>query len=145
MTYHFTYSALCFELIFVGNSPEINAEPSARSTDSDVIGEPSLVLFVDVEKKLEKHKELLDKEINKSNKELKRILKNLGANYKKSVELAQSLLTDIVDIWSRIEDTSKDADPISDGPDSYNLADLLLLAKFVITHKILDHINLKYY
>lgn len=101
-------------------------------------------MFVDVEKKLEKHKELLDKEINKSNKELKRILKNLGANYKKSVELAQSLLTDIVDIWSRIEDTSKDADPISDGPDSYNLADLLLLAKFVITPRSY-HINLKYY
>jgi hypothetical protein len=86
-------------------------------------------LFIDVEKKLEKHKELLDKEMSKSNQELKKILKDLGANYKKSVELAQSLLSNIVDVWSRIEDTSKDADPISDGPDSYNLADLLLLAK----------------
>jgi len=115
--------------LFRGNRQELSKEkPSARSADPDLIGEP-LVLFVDVEKKLVKHKELLDKEIDKSNKELKRILKHLGANYKKSVELAQNLLADIVDMWSRIEDASKDADPISDGPDSYNLADLLLLAK----------------
>lgn len=70
-------------------------------------------MFINVEKKLEKHKELLDKEMSKSNEKLKKILKHLGANYKKSVELAESLLSNIVDLWSRIEDTSKDADPIS--------------------------------
>ncbi len=124
--------ALEFIPVVRGNISQIEEvsieKPLARSADPDVNGEP-LVLFVDVEKKLEKHKELLDKEMSKSNQELKRILKHLGANYKKSVELAQSLLSDIVDVWSRIEDTSKDADPINDGPDSYNLADLLLLAK----------------
>jgi hypothetical protein len=73
-------------------------------------------LFIDVEKKLEKHKEPLDKEMSKSNEKLKKILKYLGDNYKKSVELAESLLSNIVDLWSRIEDTSKDADPISEDP-----------------------------
>jgi hypothetical protein len=107
---------------------EVSLEKPLAIRRADPDGEP-LVLFIDVEKKLEKHKELLDKEMSKSNQELKKILKDLGANYKKSVELAQSLLSNIVDVWSRIEDTSKDADPISDGPDSYNLADLLLLAK----------------
>ncbi|EFX82515.1 hypothetical protein DAPPUDRAFT_101084 [Daphnia pulex] len=106
---------------------EVSLEKPLAIRRADPDGEP-LVLFIDVEKKLEKHKELLDKEMSKSNQELKKILKHLGANYKKSVELAQSLLSNIVDVWSRIEDTSKDADPISDGPDSYNLADLLLLA-----------------
>ncbi|XP_059351801.1 uncharacterized protein LOC130690484 [Daphnia carinata] len=99
---------------------------SVKSSDSGKLGDPRIVK--DVGKKLEKPR-WLGGELYVSNKEHKRILKNLGAHYKKSMELAQSLLTDIVEIWWRIEDTSKDADPITDGPDSYNLADLLLLAK----------------
>lgn len=89
----------------------------------------------DVERKLEKQR-WLGSELHVLNKEQKRILTNLGAHYRKSIELAQSLLTDIVEIWWRIEDTNKDADPITEGPDSYNLADLLLLAKYEICAKI---------
>lgn len=110
----------------------IEEKLSVKSSDSGKLDDPHI--GKDVEKKLEKPR-WLGGELYVSNKEQKRILKNLGAHYKKSMELAQSLLTDIVEIWWRIEDTSKDADPITDGPDSYNLADLLLLAKYDVVLK----------